>query len=264
MNVLTPNPTPLDHPFLLLFAIAFPIFGYISYRKNIERLRSGELSLRGEYLRTMAYQWALFLIGIALWQSQGRDWASLGLGFGLSWRFFVAFVLALLGVWFLSTQMVGVRRGDENVLNGLAPEFENLRAFMPHSIAQLRTFYGLSITAGVVEEVLWRGYLIWYLSYYMPVWGAAMVSAALFGAAHAYQGIADIPKFFVVGMAFSGLYLLSGSVWLPIIFHVAMDMIQGRTAFDYLRFKENAVAGAADNHSSQAERVEGETGQVAG
>lgn len=248
MNSLTPDPTLLDHPFLVLFAVAFPIYGYIGYRKNRAMLLSGELSLRSEYFRTMICQWFLLLIGFALWQSQNRDWGGLGLRFELSWHFFAALALALLGVGFFFAQLAGVRRRHKKLLNQLAPAFESLRAFMPHSPKELRTFYGLSITAGVVEELLWRGYLIWYLNYYMPLWGAAIVSAALFGAGHAYQGISEVPKFFLIGMAFSGLYLLSGSVWLPIVVHVAMDMIQGRTAFDYLRLEEGAAAVAAEKH----------------
>ncbi len=39
-----------------------------------------------------------------------------------------------------------------------------------------------------VEEVLWRGFLILYLSQFMPVWVAAVVSGVSFGLAHAYQG----------------------------------------------------------------------------
>ena len=64
---------------------------------------------------------------------------------------------------------------------------------------ELARFYGLSITAGIVEEVLWRGFLIWYLSQFMPVWGAALISTIGFGLAHAYQGLRQVPQITIVG-----------------------------------------------------------------
>ena len=33
-----------------------------------------------------------------------------------------------------------------------------------------------SVTAGVVEEALWRGFMIWYLAHVMPVWAAGITA----------------------------------------------------------------------------------------
>jgi membrane protease YdiL (CAAX protease family) len=93
----------------------------------------------------------------------------------------------------------------------------------------------LSITAGIVEETLWRGFLFWYLGQFMPLWAAAIISAVGFGLAHSYQGLANVPRVAIVGAVFSGLYLLTGSLWLPIILHIAVDLLQGRMVFEVLR-----------------------------
>ena len=87
----------------------------------------------------------------------------------------------------------------------------------------------------MVEETLWRGFLFWYLGQSMPIWVAAIISAVGFGLAHGYQGLANVPRVAFVGAVFSGLYLLTGSLWLSIILHAAVDLLQGRMAYDVMR-----------------------------
>ena len=79
--------------------------------------------------------------------------------------------------------------------------------------------------------MLWRGYLIWFLNQYLPLWAAALISTLGFGVAHAYQGAQSIAKITVVGAVFTVIFILSGSLWLPIILHAAVDLLQGRMAY---------------------------------
>ena len=92
----------------------------------------------------------------------------------------------------------------------------------------------MSITAGIAEELVWRGFFIWYLSQFMPVWAAAVVSTVGFGVAHAYQGWQNVPKILLVGAVFALLFLMSGSLWLPMLFHAVVDISQGRLAYDVI------------------------------
>ena len=34
--------TILDHLFILLFAVAYPVYGYFSYRRALQRINAGE------------------------------------------------------------------------------------------------------------------------------------------------------------------------------------------------------------------------------
>jgi membrane protease YdiL (CAAX protease family) len=86
-----------------------------------------------------------------------------------------------------------------------------------------------------VEEILWRGFLIWYCDQYLPLWTAALLVTLAFALAHAYQGLAQLPAIVLVGGAFAGLYLLTGSIWLPIVLHAAIDILQGRMVYEVLR-----------------------------
>ena len=110
-----------------------------------------------------------------------------------------------------------------------------LAHFLPHTARDLRTFVGVSITAGIVEELLYRGFALWYLVQFMPLWAAVVVSSVFFGLCHSYQGASGCLRTGLAGLAFALLYVLTGSIWLPIIGHALLDALQGAAIFDLLR-----------------------------
>jgi membrane protease YdiL (CAAX protease family) len=125
-----------------------------------------------------------------------------------------------------------VQAADRETLGRFRSQLGPLEIILPAKESELQRFTWLSLTAGIVEETLWRGYLFWYLLHYMPLWSAALISTLAFGLAHAYQGIGNVPKIIAVGAVFAILYMLSGSIWLPILLHALVDLIQGRLAYE--------------------------------
>ena len=114
--------------------------------------------------------------------------------------------------------------------------------FLPHTSRDLRYFFGVSITAGIVEEIVYRGFALWYLGAFMPLWVAVVVSSIGFGFAHSYLGASGAVRAGLVGLGFAIFYVLTGSVWLPILAHIALDILQGLTAFELLRKDDDAAA----------------------
>lgn len=119
--------------------------------------------------------------------------------------------------------------------------FGSLVHFMPQTDRDYRYFFGLSITAGIVEEVLYRGFVFWYLLMLMPVWAVIIVSAVAFGLGHSYQGTAGIVRVTLVGLAFGIFYVVTGSIWLPILAHAVLDIVQGAMLLAILRSKDDAA-----------------------
>ena len=223
-----------DHLYFLLIAIAAPTVGYFSFRRLLRRVQAGEnISPMHLYKTTMASHWALFTVLMLLWLATGRAFTELGFDFTLDTRFFAGAILTVAMMFLLLLQVRMIDRASEQDLGVL-------QFLFPRTRRELNGFYALSITAGVVEEVLWRGFLFWYLGHFMPLWAAAIVSAVGFGVAHAYQGREAIPRIVLVGSVFAGLYLLSGSIWLPIILHTFVDLLQGRAVYGMLRRSTSA------------------------
>jgi membrane protease YdiL (CAAX protease family) len=107
--------------------------------------------------------------------------------------------------------------------------------YLPRNPRDYRAFIALSVTAGIVEEIVYRGYFIWYLAHVMPVWTAVIASSLVFGLSHAYQGMGAIMRTGLGGLVFGMLYVFSGSIWVAIIAHALFDILQSQTILELLR-----------------------------
>lgn len=226
-----------DHLFVFGFGVVYPIVGLFGFQRLMRRVAGGHPVDRLHiYRNTMFGHWALLLTGLLVWAGSGRPWTALGLsGGGPGWAFAVAagFVAAVIVV--LLRQIRELAAADDHAVAGLHRRLGNLEAVVPRTAAELRRFYAVSITAGIVEEVLWRGFLIWYLSRFWSLGVAALVSTVAFGVAHAYQGWRQVPSITAVGAALTALYLLTGTLWASIALHVAIDILQGRLGYEIMR-----------------------------
>lgn len=225
----------LDHAFVFIMAVMYPVAGYIGFRRLLKRIAAGEPVKRLElYRNTLIGHWTLFVIFVAIWVIAGREWSAVGFDFDPNLWTGVASVLALLGVVILANQIRQVRGATQDEIDRISRRFGKLSIIIPHNGAELTRFYELAVTAGIVEEILWRGFIIWYLNQFMPLWAAALISTIGFALAHAYQGLANLPQITVVSATLVALYLLSGSIWLPIFLHAAVDILQGRLGYDVM------------------------------
>ena len=221
-----------DHLFVLVLAVLYPVAGYFGFRRLLRQIAAGAPVDRTRlYRMTIAGHAVLFGVALAICAVSGRRWSALGLGFAADGAFLAGALVTGAVIALLWRQLRRVSSAGAAEISRLRQGLGTLEAIIPHNAAELRRFHTLSITAGIVEELLWRGYLIWYLAAFMPLLAAASLSAIGFGAAHAYQGIANLPRITFVGFALAALYLLCGSLWLPMILHAAVDILQGRLAF---------------------------------
>ena len=235
--------TGLDHLFVLIFAAVFPVVGFIGFQRLLHKVETGLSVNRSDlYRNTALNHWALFFVGLVIWANAERPWSALGLTLQIDTAFLAGASLTVAGIFVLLIQVRQAKTADEESLAAIKAQFGRLELIIPQNGGELARFYLLSVTAGIVEELLWRGYLIWYLGQVMPLWAAALVSTIGFGLAHAYQGLANLPKITLVGAVFAGLYLLSGSIWLPILLHVAVDILQGRLAYEAIHRSDSAIA----------------------
>ena len=115
--------------------------------------------------------------------------------------------------------------------------------FLPRTTEELRWFVLVCITAGVCEEVLYRGFLIAYLA----VWPlkasgltAILFSSLMFGTAHLYQGVKGIVVTGIVGLVMAILFLWTGNLILPMVFHTLIDL----RAWFILRLRPRDVIAA--------------------
>ena len=107
-------------------------------------------------------------------------------------------------------------------------QLANMKELIPRTPRETRLFNALSVTAGICEELIYRGYMIAYFGALFNTWIAVLVSSVIFGIAHAYQGRAGIIKTGVIGLVFAVLYVYTGSLWAPMVLHAFIDVSSGR------------------------------------
>lgn len=105
------------------------------------------------------------------------------------------------------------------------PTIGNIGALLPRNRPELFYGAGLSLNAGLVEELLFR------LAVPAAAFGAtgsvpaALIgSVVLFGALHAYQGLPGVLGATLIGAFLMLLYLCTGSIVVPIVAHALIDL----------------------------------------
>jgi membrane protease YdiL (CAAX protease family) len=86
----------------------------------------------------------------------------------------------------------------------------------------------LSVTAGICEEAIFRGYLQpQFMALTRNAPAGILLAAVVFGAAHAYQGYKMIILIAFYGAMFGGLAYWRGSVRPGMIAHAWQDSLNG-------------------------------------
>jgi membrane protease YdiL (CAAX protease family) len=221
-------PNALDHALFIVLAVLFPLragtFGFrrIQLASADERPRV-RLSV---YRQAMVIQWGLALAALGLWVANAREWEGIGLVPRFGWG--LGGVLA--GMLMMGFAVLRQRRealGDDDALARLRGRMSRLELMLPHSREELSLFLKLSLTAGICEELLYRGYLIWYLSHWFSVYPAAALASLLFGIGHVYQGWRGVITTGFVGVFLAAVYLITGSLYAGMVMHALMDAHSG-------------------------------------
>jgi membrane protease YdiL (CAAX protease family) len=142
------------------------------------------------------------------------------IGTSFGWGFAAAFVGGSL------LQVVLVRRSASAREKTLRP-FKRFAFILPVTGKERAWFALVSVTAGICEEVLYRGFLIRYLSngpWHVGLWIALAIASISFGLGHGYQGLSGIIGTAVLGAIMAMLFLASGSLWLPMALHAIIDL----------------------------------------
>jgi len=110
---------------------------------------------------------------------------------------------------------------EGRALRGL-PDFS---ALLPITVRERWMFLAVAISAGVCEELVFRGWLLSALHDQLGVNGVwlLVLAAAIFGLAHAYQGVVGVLLTGYLGAVFCVVYVATGSLLVPMILHVIID-----------------------------------------
>lgn len=228
------NPTSVltlaDHALVLFIAVGLPLRAWLGMRslKSAPDVGLGALRRR-LWWRAIFTQWLLVAVVAALWVTHRRDPAGLGLLL-LPTGGLLGVLVGLATIISLVARQRGGLTGDEELRQRVRDRLAPVERLMPRGRSEFPLFAALAITAGVCEELLFRGFLLWYLAQWMPVPAAALVQALAFGVGHAYQGPRGIVLTGFAGLFFTGVRLVAGSIYPAMLIHALMDLHAGDLA----------------------------------
>lgn len=234
-----------DHILSATLAIALPLYGRWSFPQLQRAVALGTPDARlRAYALTAIQQWTLVACVAALWQFTERPWSLLGIQWPGGWRAWMGLGLVSTICALYVAQIIAATKKPET-LAALRPQVAQLVAVAPSTDAEARAFVGLSITAGICEETLYRGFLIWYLTEIVGAWPGICIAAIAFGAGHSYQGLAGFFKTTAIGLASGALLMFMQSLWPLMALHAIVDVSGGKL----LRLALQTPAAASDDEA---------------
>lgn len=215
---------PLWHTIVfVLFLVGYAYYG----RTSVARIEGHHFSSKVSLYLLMillelilvSYVWFLGVkpAGGSFGGLIGGKWSSFGdvlRDIGVAFLFWLVVIMVLVGLQF----SIGKSPETAKAVFMLAPD----------SVSEMIVWVILSVTAGVCEEFIFRGYL---QKQFLAITGsdpaAVAVQAVLFGIAHSYQGVKSIITITVYGALFGILAVSRKSLRPGMIQHAAQDSFAG-------------------------------------
>lgn len=153
---------------------------------------------------------------------------SIGLGFILNFYWMTALILCSFIGWYFLKQIKMTPKLAQKVYD----ENKKIQYILPSNEKEYKWMIFVSFVAGVCEEIIYRGFLYWFLLKYMPIAAVVILANLPFALAHVTStGFKNSAKAFVLGLTFTVALLLTDSLWLPILLHILVDLYATNMSF---------------------------------
>jgi membrane protease YdiL (CAAX protease family) len=210
------------HVLIAYILLVMPWVGRLKYRRLEQQLTAGILGARVHFYRLSVLQ-QLALTGlVVLFARQAfLPLKALGIALPESWTINRSLLITFTAA--IGASIVLFRLTGDPFLRRLV---KMAGALIPSTAAERVWFALVSVGAGTSEELLFRGFVLWYLNWFfhLPLLERIALSSLLFGYCHLYQGWLGVAGTTLVGAVIAWMYVVSGSLLLPITIHALIDL----------------------------------------
>ena len=226
-------PAFADWILVLVFGVLLPFISGIRSAAVFKEMKVefDSATKRRFYLGNSFFLFIIAAVIMLVWGLYQRPYSQLGfatpasLGKSVQWWMVGLFVLIYVMDIIHSIT-------SENELEKTISRMEEQTPFMPTRLKDLPAYIVMCISAGVFEEIVFRGYMISFFKTILAgipsaaVW-AVMTPAIIFSLAHYYQGPKAVFKILVLSLLFGMIFWHSGSLYAVIILHFLVDFVSG-------------------------------------
>lgn len=226
---------------VIIFTLVYePIIGYISFQKFRVTVKKNKEARSRYYQYIMIGLWipTIFILLLVIFTNLNLNHIGMTLPMINTDTLgplitYALFVVALLYLLIILYYYIGYHMSDkirDTLIQAKEKELSKagFSEIIPITKKEKKIWNYVSLTAGITEEIIYRGFLIFAFSYLFPnysIWLIILFSSLLFGLAHTYQGVSGVVKTTIVGALFSMLYIGLNSILPIIIFHFLIDLV---------------------------------------
>lgn len=225
--------------YTLIFYFILPILDFWIYKRHLRKQIDGVPHKVAYYLQSLIELWlpttivlVFCLLGLVSPKEIGLAPFDLGVNCFPYWFCMGVVIVAVLIILYLLIDIIRMKTNPSHLealnkrVNSMKmPEY--LKYIHPDSKKEKRLYTALSLSAGITEEILYRGFLIYILFSILPQLNhiiILLVSSLLFGAGHVYQGVSGIIKTSILGFVFGLIYLSTGTILPIMLLHILIDL----------------------------------------
>jgi uncharacterized protein len=226
----------------LVLGVIVPWRGRAKLQRLLAKPRVEPAERLSLYGSTIAFQW--LATAVAAWRAWAHGFSVAQLGLAIPGRLSLLMVTVVGAVLIATLQWLNLRRMGRSASRLRLPLQALAERILPQSTRELIPFVALSVTAGLCEEFLYRGFAMAVLSRMeLPVGVVILISSIIFGLAHLYQGRAGFVSTTVLGILFGGSRAVSGSLVPAVVWHMAVDIVAGVAGARYLVHCKTVTGG---------------------
>ncbi|RUL65953.1 CPBP family intramembrane metalloprotease [Dyella dinghuensis] len=219
-----------------ILAIAFVAVAPFADLRSIKRLKqfSSSAARLATYRKIIISTWVATVIALALTSFKTLFWVTpqTSEGASLFHNPIAHYALAAcVTVFFLLALWPGIQCAFKpSVRSRYRKAMHSLVFMLPVTPSERLRWSLVCLTAGICEELLYRGFLLQYLQGHLhggPALGltfAWLLSSLVFGFGHLYQGAAGVVRTTIAGLMLGLLAILTGNLLLPIVVHCVLDL----------------------------------------
>lgn len=145
------------------------------------------------------------------------------IGFAISLFYFSILVFTII-VFQFSSKRIKNNLGKQKTQELRKLSYSNR---FPVTKVEKKLWNLVSLTAGITEEIIYRGFLIFAISYLFPnlsIWLVLLIASFIFGLGHKYQGMINgVLRTTAIGFLFSIIYIGLESIIPLILLHFLQD-----------------------------------------
>jgi membrane protease YdiL (CAAX protease family) len=222
----------------VIVGVLYPGYAILTGANVVKTLTKFPKKKIGIYRETAVYLIILSFLSLLPFLMKGESLSILGMDFISNPTIIIAlFGIPFLALWFISRLSISLKEAKQ-----MTEQQVRVLFLFPTNKREYNHTVFVSFVAGICEEIIYRGFLLWFFTNYMPLIPAIILANLPFALAHlTTTGLRNTIGTFILGLIFTAAFLLTGSLWLSILLHILMDLFITTVAYKSFKLLDLSI-----------------------